>query len=240
MIFSKISDVDLSVPASWQDKIFLTFDIDWAHDDVLDYSIRLVEKADVCATWFVTHETKLLDRLRENPKFELAIHPNFNFLLNGDLSKGGNVRHIIEKMMDIVPDASSVRSHSMTQSTNILDAFAACGLKYECNHFIPHQAGIALSPWKTWNGLVKVPYFWEDDINCIYGDNTPISSLLSFDGIKVFDFHPIHVFLNTENLKRYESCREFHCKPYDLRSFINTDCSVGSQAWLIKIISGAG
>jgi len=31
--------------------------------------------------------------------------------------------------------------------------------------------------------------------------------LLQRKGLKVFDFHPIHVFLNTENIKRYEAAR---------------------------------
>ena len=35
-------------------------------------------------------------------------------------------------------------------------------------------------------------------------------------GFHVFDFHPIHVFLNTENLSRYERTRLLHQKPDEL------------------------
>ena len=35
-------------------------------------------------------------------------------------------------------------------------------------------------------------------------------------GLKVFDFHPIHVFLNTESLERYERTRALHHNPKEL------------------------
>jgi len=35
-------------------------------------------------------------------------------------------------------------------------------------------------------------------------------------GLKVFDFHPIHVFLNTELLDRYDRTRHLHQKPGEL------------------------
>lgn len=51
---------------------------------------------------------------------------------------------------------------------------------------------------------------------CIYGQKQAlpdISDLLSQDGLMVFDFHPIHVYLNTENLQRYERTRPLHYQP---------------------------
>lgn len=219
--FRKISDIDLAKPETWQNAAFLTFDIDWAHDDVLSHTIDIVEEQNILATWFVTHETRLLDRLRENPKFELGIHPNFNFLLSGADSPHKTAEAIVDAILEIVPEARCVRSHSMTQSTNLMGLFAEKGLSYDCNHFIPHQSGITLAPWKTWNGLIKVPYFWEDDVACIYEDKTNISSLKQANGLKVFDFHPIHIFLNTEHMDRYEQSRSVHRAPKELLSHVN-------------------
>ena len=78
--------------SSWEDAIFLTFDIDWAHDSLLADTIDFVEAAGVNAICLITHDTLPLDRLRANPKFELGIHPNFNFLLEGDGHNGLNAR----------------------------------------------------------------------------------------------------------------------------------------------------
>ncbi len=77
--FKNISSIVVNEEHTWKDKIFLTFDIDWANDDVLNDTIDLIERSDIAATWFVTHDTPVLNRLRANPRFELGIHPNFNF-----------------------------------------------------------------------------------------------------------------------------------------------------------------
>src|SRR5690606_34162071 len=103
------------------------------------------------------------------------------------------------------------------------------------NHFIPHQSGMTLAPWKTWNGLIKVPYFWEDDVACIYEDNTDISSLKQANGLKVFDFHPIHIFLNTEHMDRYEQSRPVHRTPKELLSHVNKK-SEGARTKLQRLM----
>lgn len=215
-IFSTVSNIDINDPASWEGKVFLTFDIDWAHDEVLADCIDLVEQADVPATWFVTHETPLLERLRANPNFELGVHPNFNFLFSMKTQAGASAEEVLERTMALVPDATAVRSHHMTQSSTLLDLFRSRGLTHDCNHFIPTTAGIALKPWQLWNGMLRIPYCWEDDIMCIYGQQQSLPSirnLLAQEGLIVFDFHPIHIYLNTENLQRYERTRHLHCQP---------------------------
>ena len=41
----------------------ISFDIDWANDDVLCDTIEIIEDAEIKATWFVTHETKHLSNI---------------------------------------------------------------------------------------------------------------------------------------------------------------------------------
>ncbi|WP_431098456.1 hypothetical protein [Polaromonas aquatica] len=197
-------------------EIHLTFDIDWAHDEVLADTIELVEAAGVAATWFVTHDTPLLSRLRGNRRFELGIHPNFNFLLQGDDRNGRTAAEVIDRLLQFVPEAKSVRSHSITQNTGVLDLFRSRKLTHDCNHFIPEQTQIELKPWIHWNGLIRVPYFWEDDVWCLSDENTALEALIQRAGLKVFNFHPIHIFLNTERLDRYERTRSLHQRPDEL------------------------
>jgi hypothetical protein len=210
------------VPQSWQGKWFVTFDVDWAHDAVLEDTMALVAEADAAATWFVTHDTSLLRSLSSNPKWELGIHPNFNPLLDGTAGAGLNAGKVISDLMDIVPTAKSVRSHSMTQSSRLLDRFLSAGLTHDVNHFIPSGCNVTMKPWRHWNGLVRVPYIWEDDVHCVYtGSHQPEpepSSIATstIGGLKVIDFHPIHVFLNTESLDRYEQTRSIHHNPAEL------------------------
>ena len=209
-------------PNTWGGKTFVTFDLDWACDSVLADTIDLVEDADVAATWFVTHDTSLLARLRANPKFELGVHPNFNWLLQGDSRNGANAREVLQRLMTLVPEAKSVRSHSMTQSSQLLQLFAEAGLTHDVNHFIPASLGVDFAPWTLWNGMTRVPYFWEDDVYCICqaaGIPEPTAGSAAVHGgrgLKVFDIHPIHVFLNTEHLDRYERTRSLHQNPTEL------------------------
>jgi hypothetical protein len=76
-----------------------------------------------------------------------------------------------------------------------------------------------LQPYEyCWEGrsLLRIPVFWEDDqewerpLPCWH-----LPSLLAIDpGLKVFNFHPIHIYLNTSQRKSYQSFKqaipEFH------------------------------
>jgi hypothetical protein len=205
--FAPVSSVVVDDPRTWDGKLFLTFDIDWAHDPVIEDSIDLVEAAGVPVTWFVTHETPVLERLRANPAFELGIHPNFlPLLMQGNPSNGRTAEEVVDRLLTIVPEARSVRSHSLVQSGRLLQLFRNKGLTHEANAFVPEQSGIELKPWIDWFGSVRVPYSWEDDFWCAAGASLPGPSTAP-RGIRGFDFHPIHVYLNTETLVRYENSR---------------------------------
>jgi len=236
-----ISSLNSDNPASWAGKVFLTFDVDWAHDDVILDTIDLLDAAGVSATWFITHDTPVLARLRQNPKFEIGIHPSFNWLLAGDPRNGKDPREVVGRMMDLVPEAKCVRSHSMLQSSGLLDVFAAAGLTHDVNHFVPASVGADLVPWALWNGMTRVPYFWEDDIACIYesrgrAEPSVTDAARSGKGIKVFDFHPIHVFLNTDELQRYERTRPMHHNP---RALLEHRCQgYGTRGKLQELMNG--
>ena len=238
MKFSTISQIRVEDLNTWQGKLFLTFDADWAHDDVIGDVIDLVEGADVPATWFITHHSEILDRLRENPNFEIGIHPNFNPLLLGDNSKGRNSAEVLEKIKDVVPEATSVRSHSLAQGSLLQQEFLSIGLTHDCNLLIPEQSQFgAIRPFKLWDGMTRVPYFFCDYCRCLYSSSRSMGDLMACDGLKVFDFHPIHVFLNTENLVRYEGSRSLHQCPSELLAKRGTD-SGGSRELLKTLLGG--
>ncbi len=236
MVSGTISSVHVDSVVSWSQIPYLTLDIDWAHDDILLDAIELVEAHQVPATWFVTHDTPLLSRLKSNPNFELGIHPNFNFLLEGDTCSGKNALDVLDRLLAIVPEAKCVRSHSTTQSSGLLDLFRRKGLTHECNSFIPVQSNIELKPWSLWSDITCVPYCWEDDVACLYGpDNTfPMSQLVGLPGIKVFDFHPIHIFLNTEHMDRYEKTRVLHHSPPELKAHRYE--GEGTRTWFLEFL----
>ena len=95
---------DIKLQCGFLEKnIFLTFDIDWCIDEVLEYTLEILDRYNVKTTFFITHYTKLLNKMYENKKIELGIHPNFNPLLNGDFRYGKNIEEVMKYYMNIVP-----------------------------------------------------------------------------------------------------------------------------------------
>ena len=82
-------------------KLVLTFDFDWCQDEVLDYLIEKLILNKVPATFFVTHKTILLDKIRNYDFFELGIHPNF---MNNS-SHGKTFEEVINYCLEVVPEA---------------------------------------------------------------------------------------------------------------------------------------
>lgn len=229
---------NISVDATNQDseKIFLTFDLDWCSDEVFETTLSILEKRDVCATFFVTHSTPLLARLRENPKFELGIHPNFNFLMEGDGRYGKTYKSIIEHFLSIVPEAVSVRSHSLSQSSRLLKTFSDLGLTHDCNLYLPPP--LLPKAFLHWDDkLIRVPHFFEDDIECMTGwmHLNAIRNMDDLNCIKVFDMHPIHVFLNSESIHRYIDASSLLQNHIELSRKVNTS-HFGTRDLLLELL----
>ena len=51
----------------------------------------------------------------------------------------------------------------------------------------------------------------------------------------IFNFHPIHVFLNSEKLERYEQTRHLHQNPIDLIRYRHE--GEGTRSNLVKILN---
>lgn len=213
--------------------VVFSSDIDWAPEEVIDDTLELFSRFGVKCTFFATHDSKALKSVGSG-SHEIGIHPNFNNLLNGTAADT-NSKIILEKILEIYPEAKGVRSHSMTQSTPLLNLFKELALTYESNHFLPYQH---IAPHKLWNGLIRIPYNWEDDIHWMYGHSFNDLNLdyKSFE-LLVLDFHPVHIFLNTENEHRYNDAKKHYHHPKLLKSYVNTSRIPGARDLLINLLS---
>ncbi|MFY7787267.1 MAG: hypothetical protein ACOVQA_05275, partial [Thermoflexibacteraceae bacterium] len=210
--------------------IIFTSDIDWASEEVIQDTLQLFEQHEVKCTLFVTHDSKVI-RECSRKWFEVAIHPNFNPLLGGNNST--SLDQIIDDLMELYPEAKGVRSHSMTQSTPILGKFAEKGLLYDANHFLPYQK---IQAFKLWNGMWRIPYNWEDDIHYLYQKSfDEVGMEIQTNDLYVFDFHPIHVFLNTDCEQTYQTAKPFYHDTSELAKYKNTT-KKGARDMLIKLL----
>jgi peptidoglycan/xylan/chitin deacetylase (PgdA/CDA1 family) len=187
----------------------LTFDIDWAPDWMIEEVALILIEHNVKATWFVTHASPAIDKLRQMPElFELGIHPN---CLPGS-THGNTEDEVLSHIKEIVPEAISMRTHGLYQSSNFLMKAArnygieidVSILLYNTPYIIPHQI--------NWGGgtILRIPFFWEDDLE-MYQAN-PIWDLsdtkYARSGLKIVNFHPIHIVLNTPRFDFYKTLKE--------------------------------
>ena len=212
--FDFISDIDLKNKSSWVGKIFLTFDIDWAEDFIIEDCLSLIEPFNIKSTWFITHKSKIIKKLEKNSNIELGLHPNFNPLIEEKDSRI-NANDILQKYLNYVPNAVSVRSHSLVHSERLYDLFLSKGLNRICNVFLPLSSDLQIAPYKLWDDGIMIPHCFQD--NVFLKTNYSFPTINNFGTqLIVLNFHPIHLFLNTENLARYEKTRKFHKDPVRL------------------------
>jgi hypothetical protein len=235
--FVHFRNLDPARPHTWTGKRVLSIDIDWAHDAVLSDTIDLIERAGVKACFFVTHDTPLLARLRANPLFELGLHPNFDPLLRGEAQR--SARDILMELARVAPEAKVLRSHAMTTSGRWLELYREAGVTHLSNYLMFGDENI--HPFRQLNGLVEAPVYFADD-GLLF---QRAMSAVSFDhatelgsvggGLRVYNFHPIHLFLNAESLDRYGVSRPHADDPQALlRLRFDGD---GARAWLTSVLS---
>jgi len=163
--------------------------------------------ANVKATWFVTHRSPAVERLRQCPRlFELGLHPNF---LPGS-SHGDQPREVLNYCLQIVEDATSMRAHALMQSSPLLDEVCRhTAINVDVSLFLPRACNLqAVTHWAAERPLIRLPYFWEDDFEMITPEPCwDVVSLTNKPGLKIFDFHPIHVFLNSSDSEPYEELK---------------------------------
>ena len=237
---SFIKDIDPENINSWSNQIFLTFDVDWAHDEIIrdTYELLKINNAKLKSTWFATHKSNQISKLSKDSKVELGIHPNFNGLFNNDFSNGNSSYEIIKRSLEIVPKCNSIRSHSLTNSERLLDEFKENGLTHICNTFIPHISKMIIKPYKVWDNLILVPHCWQDNVSLRMKNDIPLRTNKKNPNILVYDFHPIHVFLNTESLERYEKTRSLHFNPNELIKYRYNGYGIRNQLIdLIKMVN---
>jgi hypothetical protein len=197
---------DRSVPAS--PEIVLTLDQDWAPDHVTTRVADLFLKRGVRSTWFITHESPLLNLLRSRPDlFELGIHPNF---LPGS-DHGSLPADVLRHCLQIVPEAACLRAHAVVQSGPLTEAILTqTSIRVDVTHFLPGHPALQpfLYQWKD-HRMWRLPYYWEDSYELHRSQpcwDTP-HILGSGPGLRIMNFHPISIFLNLNDPRPYETLK---------------------------------
>lgn len=187
----------------------ITLDIDWAPEEVIDMVARQLIDSSVKATWFITHDSPSIRNLFKYPTlFEIGLHPNF---MPGS-THGKSPEEVMDHIKSIYPAAESVRTHGLFQSSSLLKLMRDnYGIKYDSSIFLPYTANI--SPHAMYysgsEALIRLPYFWADytETNMKSKDFSFSNPKYHLDGMKIFNFHPIHIALNSSTLSNYNKLK---------------------------------
>ena len=189
-------------------RIALTLDLDWAPDCAIDAAAAILLEAGVRATWFVTHDSPAVRRLRERPDlFELGIHPNF---LPGS-TQGDTPEDVLRFCMDVVPEARTVKTHALVESTHLLEAVLEnTPVRADMTTLLP---GVCLDVPARYElrrkVLWRLPCCWEDNFQ--FGARKPEWAVADMPwlsgGVAVFTFHPLTVALNSSSFARIETLK---------------------------------
>lgn len=189
----------------------LTLDFDWCDDEVLKYTLHKLITNKVPATFFVTHVTDLLEEIRKYNFFELGIHPNFS----DKSTHGNNYKDVISHCLSIVPEAKSSRSHGLHISSNILTYMSTQGIMIDSSIFMPNITNFKNFSFEVDNkNILRIPYNWEDDYEFYQKYKKYKFSDINQYKTLIMDFHPIHVYLNsnsTEEYEKYKNGKEYSC-----------------------------
>ena len=221
-------------------KYHLTFDLDWSPDSSIELCLNFLKKNNAKATFFTTHHTDMNKEILKNGH-ELGIHPNFF----PDSSHGSNVNDIIEKCLEFSPNAKYMRTHSLYQSSKLLchifKSFPQ--LKVDMSIFM-HKVKMVQRCKCRYNEISfdRILYNWEDDSEFVEMDFNNKSKIF-FGPLTIYNFHPIHVHLNSRDGSEYQKLKEsfsdkklqrLTCKNID---FFNNSFKSGTRSFLELILS---
>ena len=183
-------------------------------------------------TVFVTHESKIIEKEYSGRRRRfVGLHPNF---LKGS-THGEDYMDIISNVVNIWGDARGFRSHSFYDHNRISDEFVRRGFKYVSNLSLDLQPDIV--PLRHVSGIIRFPLFFEDYGYLSRYETFNFSELvnsLNCNGMKIFDFHPIHICMNTPSIDYYEGFKD-KWNVSNWESFIYD--GYGARSLLIDLLS---
>jgi len=200
-------------------------DTDWASEEQIDFTLSFFDEYHVPVTPFVTHPSRTLERRFSDKRDLVGLHPNF---LRGS-SHGDKYEEVIDHVRRLWPESVFFRSHCYFDNTHITRHFSKFGFKFDSNLLFFLQG--FLLPLKHDSGLLRFPVGWQDDVhlfNRVPLDTAAVIDFLESPGLKVFNFHPVHVYFNTPDHAYYSGLKNGSEKrPFKGR---------GIQAFLVELL----
>jgi hypothetical protein len=185
-------------------RFVLTGDVDWASEHCIERYIDHATSHGIVPTLFVTHRSAAIERAAAAGKVDLGIHPNF---LAGS-SHGATTEAILDHVFELVPEPVASRSHCFSDDSHVAAALARRGITIDSNICCHLQEG--LPTLNHWNGVKRLPVFFEDDVHWAQGRDWTFAdyrAAFASPGLKILNFHPFLWTLNVPDAAFYAAHR---------------------------------
>jgi hypothetical protein len=183
------------------DWVSFTMDTDWTPPEVLEYVFSEIVDERLPLTIFCTDPYPAAETRRHT---EIALHYNME-----QLGFAASYRAIAARL----PMARGARGHSLAISERLRPLYQEFQTCYDSSYLMPHQPGIV--PFHIARGVWEFPIYFMDMYFLDYyqGDfhHAPRLEHLAVPGLKVLDFHPVHLLLNTPSSDFYQTVKhDYH------------------------------
>jgi len=172
----------------------ISIDADWALQPLLEDTVNLLNDFNLKSTFFITNKIDF-SSLKNH---ELAIHPNYEGFSTQET--------VIKKTLEILPSKKTkgCRSHKFYYNSPLMEIYEKLGIEYDSNYYMPSIK--KPEPFFfEWVNVLEIPVFFCDDAHFMKSSKFDLSDInLDDSGVKVFLFHPFHVFMNSDSDQFYE------------------------------------
>lgn len=224
---------------SKKNKFYLiTIDMDWAPDWMINYVLDIIGKNKKPIHWFLTNKSKLLKK-RKLKNFYYGLHPN----VGNDIMSIPNIEKKILKLKKILPKSELIRTHGNVTSTN-LSIVLSKFFKYDFSNFQPRNTKLRAHAVSWYDRpILNISYNWEDSFEATkkvkYFDIK--ENFFKKNDFIIFNFHPVHIYLNTYNYGLYSKLKKKLGKiqgwlPEDLEKHRNKK-PVGSEIFFRQLLN---
>ena len=184
----------------------ITIDIDFVPDFMVLDTINLLQEYGCKATFFITHDSKAIDLLKNEKLFEIGIHPNLD---NNSTQIGSDSKEKISYLKNLYSGIVSNKFHILGYSYKDFYLLKDCGIKLDCS-MCYYETPYLLPAYHSDVDLVIVPYWWEDGFTLSMKKNLELDKIaIKTPGIKIFTFHPLDIYLNTYSFEMRNKIKSF-------------------------------
>jgi len=202
---------------NFNSELVVTIDIEWSPQELIDHVVDILNNYKIKATLFATHKAEF------GNKHEIALHPYYK--------SEKSYQKTFDKLKELFPNARGVRGHRLLTEETLLLMYKKRGIHYTSNYMMINVSRIF--PIHTIHGILEIPIYYIDWSHLMgikfYKKFSAKVLNLQTPGLKVFDFHPLHIFLNSEKMQRYEKVKKVYHNPKELKKYINnTSYGIGT------------